>query len=80
VVGKPDPGLFELAARERGAKRPLVVGDRIDTDIEAANRAGMDSLLVFTGVSQPDDVESAPEGQRPTYTAKDLSALFENRA
>jgi HAD superfamily hydrolase (TIGR01450 family) len=78
VVGKPDPGLFQLAAHERGAKRPLVVGDRLDTDIEAANRAGMDSLLVLTGVSRPEDVASAPQERRPTYVAKDLSGLFEN--
>jgi len=79
VVGKPDPGLFALAARERGAKRPLVVGDRLDTDIEAANRAGMDSLLVLTGVSQADDVAAAPDERRPTYVAKDLSGLFDNQ-
>ncbi len=80
VVGKPDPGLFELAARARGAKRPLVVGDRLDTDIEAANRAGMDSMLVLTGVSRAEDVSTAPDGRRPTYVAKDLSGLFDNRA
>jgi HAD superfamily hydrolase (TIGR01450 family) len=79
VVGKPDPGLFALAARERGAKRPLVVGDRLDTDIEAANRAGMDSLLVLTGVSQADDVAAALDERRPTYVAKDLSGLFDNQ-
>jgi HAD superfamily hydrolase (TIGR01450 family) len=76
VVGKPDPRLFAIAARERGAKKPLVVGDRLDTDIEAANRAGMDSLLVLTGVTQPDEVPTAPETRRPTYVAKDLSGLF----
>jgi HAD superfamily hydrolase (TIGR01450 family) len=77
IVGKPDPALFVAAAGERQAKRPLVVGDRLDTDIEGANRAGMDSLLVFTGVSTADDLAAAPPERRPTYVAADLSALFE---
>jgi HAD superfamily hydrolase (TIGR01450 family) len=76
VVGKPDPGLFEVVAKERGAKRPLVVGDRLDTDIEAANRAGMDSLLVLTGVNQRGDLPGTPEERRPTYVADDLAGLF----
>ncbi len=76
VVGKPEPTLFEQIARSQGAQHPLVVGDRIDTDIEAANRAGMDSLLVLTGVSQEADVAGAPERQRPTYIAADLTGLF----
>jgi glycerol-1-phosphatase len=80
VVGKPDPGLFTILARERGATRPLVVGDRLDTDIEAANRAGLDSLLVLTGVSRADEVASAPPARRPTYLAKDLSGLFADPA
>jgi glycerol-1-phosphatase len=53
-----------------------VVGDRLDTDIEAANRAGMDSMLVLTGVTQPDEAAAAPEERRPTYVAKDLAGLF----
>jgi HAD superfamily hydrolase (TIGR01450 family) len=76
VVGKPDPGLFVQAARERGASRPLVVGDRLDTDIEGAHRAGMDSLLVLTGVTVRADLREVPPDRRPTYVADDLSALF----
>jgi HAD superfamily hydrolase (TIGR01450 family) len=76
VVGKPEPTLFEQIARARGAHRPLVVGDRIDTDVEGAYRAGMDSLLVLTGVSQQADLLHAPVEQRPTYVAADLRGLF----
>jgi glycerol-1-phosphatase len=76
VVGKPDPGLFVQAARERGASRPLVVGDRLDTDIEGAHRAGMDSLLVLTGVTHREELAAVEEEHRPTYVADDLSALF----
>jgi HAD superfamily hydrolase (TIGR01450 family) len=76
VVGKPAPGLFVTAARQAGARRPLVVGDRLDTDIEGAVRAGMDSLLVLTGVSGPAELLTAPVERRPTYLAPDLSGLF----
>lgn len=76
VVGKPEPALFETAAALSKARRPLVVGDRLDTDIEGAVRAGMDSLLVLTGVSGPAELLSAPAERRPTYVAADLSGLF----
>ena len=77
VVGKPDPGLFEQAARVRRAQRPLVVGDRLDTDVEGANRGSMDSVLVLTGVSQARDLLLAVPQQRPTFVVEDLSGLFE---
>ncbi len=76
IVGKPEPTLFTQAAKRVGADRPLVVGDRLDTDIEGAVRAGMDSLLVLTGVSTRADALAAPPNQRPTFVAEDLSALF----
>jgi glycerol 3-phosphatase-2 len=76
VVGKPQPALFRTAATRSGAQRPLSIGDRLDTDIQGAVTAGMDSLLVLTGVSGPADLLSAPENRRPTYVAADLSALF----
>jgi glycerol 3-phosphatase-2 len=75
VVGKPEPALFQLAARHRGAAHVLVVGDRLDTDIEGSARAGMDGLLVLTGVSSPADILHAPVNQRPTHLAADLRAL-----
>lgn len=80
VVGKPEPALFEIAARRVGARRPLVVGDRLDTDVEGARRSGMDSLLVLTGVTVARDLLDAPPGLRPTHVATDLSGLFEEDA
>jgi glycerol 3-phosphatase-2 len=77
IVGKPDPALFVEAARERGATHPIVVGDRLDTDIEGAYRAGMDSLLVLTGVSDAAELLAAPVERRPTFVAEDLGGLFE---
>jgi len=77
VAGKPEPPLHAEAVRRTGARRPLVVGDRLDTDIEGAVRAGADSMLVLTGVSQPADVVLAPPQCRPSYLAVDLNGLLE---
>lgn len=75
VAGKPAAPLLEDAIRRGSAQRPLVVGDRLDTDIEGANAVGSDSLLVLTGVSTVDDLLRAPVAQRPTYVAASLSCL-----
>jgi glycerol-1-phosphatase len=77
VAGKPEPPLHAESVARTGAKRPLVVGDRLDTDIEGACRVGADSMLVFTGVSKPADAVLAPPNQRPVYLAHDLSGLLE---
>lgn len=78
VAGKPEPALFRLAAE--GARSPLVVGDRLDTDIGAANAAGMPSLLVLTGVTGPGDLLRAVAEERPRMVAADLSGLTEPHA
>jgi HAD superfamily hydrolase (TIGR01450 family) len=77
IAGKPEPPLHRESVIRTDAKRPLVVGDRLDTDIEAAFRAGCDSLLVLTGVSRPADAVTAGQNQRPTYIAENLGALLE---
>jgi len=77
VAGKPEPPLHSEAVTRTGARRPLVVGDRLDTDIEGAVRVGADSLLVLTGVTRPADVVLAPRHRRPTYLACDLAGLLE---
>jgi glycerol-1-phosphatase len=76
IAGKPEPPLHRESMIRTGARRPLVVGDRLDTDIEAACRADCDSLLVLTGVTSPADVVAAPEGQRPTYIGETLRTLL----
>ena len=55
----------------------LAIGDRLDTDIEAGNRGGYDSLAVLTGVTNPRELMLAPEHLRPTYITKDLTGLNE---
>ena len=76
VAGKPERPLHAEAVRRTGARHPLVVGDRLDTDIEGAVRGGADSLLVLTGVSTPVGAITAPPGLRPTYLAADLGGLL----
>jgi len=77
VAGKPEPPLHAEAVARTGARRPLVVGDRLDTDIEGGVRGGADSLLVLTGVSRPADVVLAAPHERPTYLAEDLDGLLQ---
>jgi glycerol 3-phosphatase-2 len=76
VTGKPDPAMHAECVRRTGARRPLVVGDRLDTDIEGARRAGAASLLVFTGVTDPAGVLAAPPQHRPDLLAADAAGLL----
>ncbi|WFR71163.1 HAD-IIA family hydrolase [Prescottella defluvii] len=75
VAGKPAAPLMEDALERAGDARPLVVGDRLDTDIAGANAVGAESLLVLTGVSTTADLLRADAMHRPTYVAKSLDAL-----
>lgn len=76
VVGKPHPRLHQESITRSGAQRPLVVGDRLDTDIEGANNAGTDSLLVLSGVTTAADFLAAEPKHRPTYLAQDVRGLL----
>ena len=76
VVGKPQPQFFTTAVQRAGARAPLVVGDRLDTDIEGANRAGLDSLLVLTGVADREQVNTAPPTRRARFIGEDLTSLL----
>ncbi|MET3806938.1 HAD superfamily hydrolase (TIGR01450 family) [Nakamurella sp. UYEF19] len=78
VAGKPNRPLLDEAVRRAAATSPLVVGDRLDTDIEAAVLADMPSLFVLTGVSTPADLLAAPPARRPTYVAFDLRGLVDS--
>ena len=54
-----------------------LVQGRLDTDIEGAVSAGMDSLLVLSGISDRAELLAAPARRRPTFVAEDVTALFE---
>ncbi len=76
VAGKPERALHEESVRRTSARRPIVVGDRLDTDIEGAVRAATPSLLVFTGVATARDALHARPEQRPSFLGEDLRALL----
>ncbi len=75
VAGKPQPPLLRETVRRVGGSRPLVVGDRLDTDISGAVGGGYDSLLVMTGVTGVEELVGAPPGLRPSYVGSTLAAL-----
>ena len=76
VAGKPYRPLFDETVRRISAERPIVVGDRLDTDIEGAVTCGADSLLVMTGVTDVHTLCRAPSRQRPDYVAWTMSGLL----
>lgn len=77
VAGKPEVAIFEEAVRRFGGAKALFIGDRLDTDILGANRAGMDSVLVLTGVDGRKQALAANAKSRPTYILQDLRELSE---
>lgn len=77
VAGKPEVPIFEEAMRRFGTKNVLFIGDRLDTDILGANRAGIPSAVVLTGIDRAKQLLAAPEGSRPTYILGDLRELHE---
>jgi glycerol-1-phosphatase len=79
VAGKPQLPMHAEGVRRTDAKNPLVVGDRLDTDIEGANVADTDSLLVLTGVTAATDLVGAPVEHRPTFLAADLAGLVDTQ-
>lgn len=76
-AGKPEPTMYRLAVGRAGARAPLVVGDRLDTDLAGARAAGYPGLHVLTGVSSARDAVLARPGERPDYLGADLRALAE---
>lgn len=78
AAGKPEPQIFIHASQRAGMAAPLVVGDRLDTDIKGAAGARIPGLVVLTGVCTPRDILAAREGERPRYIARDLRGLHES--
>jgi glycerol 3-phosphatase-2 len=75
IVGKPEPELFRTALDRLGDGRTLVVGDRLDADVGAAAKAGLDAALVLTGGTSREEAEAAPE-PRPRFVADSLASLI----
>lgn len=78
LAGKPAPAMIADAADRDNFRAPLMIGDRLDTDIEGANAAGVPSLLVLSGANTALDAVRAKPEQRPTYIGHDLRSLHED--
>lgn len=76
VAGKPEAALFDETTERVGGKKPLMVGDRLDTDIEGAANVGLDSLAVLTGVSDLQSIADAEGNRRPSFVSPDLKGLL----
>lgn len=76
-AGKPEPTMYRLAAERAGGITPLVVGDRLDTDLAGARAGGFAGLHVLTGVSTARDDVLAAAASRPSFLAADLRGLLE---
>ena len=82
LLGKPNQPFMDAVLEELGPDLPrervLMVGDRLDTDIEFGNRAGTRTLLVLTGVTTAEDAAAVPEGdlRRPHHVAASIEALL----
>lgn len=81
-AGKPEAAMYHQARRLFSPTNHMVetenclpVGDRLDTDVEAANRGGYDSAVVLTGVADARQIIMAEPILRPTYICTDLLGL-----
>ena len=76
ATGKPDPTMHRESVQRSAAQRPIVVGDRLDTDIEGAAAVGCPSLLVFSGVTTTAELVAAEPRHRPDYIAPTVAGLL----
>lgn len=76
ATGKPDPTMHRESVQRSGAQSPIVVGDRLDTDIEGAAAVGCASLLVLSGVTTVPELLAAVPQHRPDYLAPTLAGLL----
>ena len=77
VAGKPEVAIFVEAVNRFQAKKALFIGDRLDTDILGANRAGIPVALVLTGIDKAKQALAADAGSRPDFILSDLRELHE---
>lgn len=77
AAGKPEPVMFTQAARSLQMDAPLVIGDRLDTDVLGGNRAGFDTALVLTGIDSEASAQSADPDSQPKWILEHLGQLFD---
>lgn len=76
-AGKPETPIFETAFERFGTRNALMIGDRLDTDIQGADASGIPSVHVLTGVDRPKQLLATPKGARPDYIIERLPALYD---
>ncbi|SJM34799.1 HAD-IIA family hydrolase [Mesorhizobium delmotii] len=76
IMGKPGRAIFEECIARAGTDRLLMVGDQVDTDIKGAKAAGLDALLVTTGLNNCGKLRPDENGA-PDYVAKNLDQIFD---
>lgn len=74
-AGKPLPPMFHRGAARLGSERPIVIGDRLNTDIAGGNAAGYDTLMTVTGISGHREALAAIPAERPSLIGADMRAL-----
>ncbi len=77
MMGKPNRPMFDAALELLGtpAANTLMIGDRMDTDIDGAITAGLQTALVLTGVTTRAELEVSPT--QPDYVFEGLPQLLE---
>lgn len=78
VIGKPEPAMFTAILEETaiGADEAVVVGDSLDSDILGARRAGIESIVVLTGVTSAAAAAVAPPDRAPDHVAADPDGVW----
>jgi glycerol 3-phosphatase-2 len=75
-AGKPFRPIFDAALQQMQVQRPLMIGDRLDTDIKGAITAGIQSATVMTGVVGNRELLGAKTDERPNFVLTDMNDLF----
>lgn len=73
--GKPEPIMYQqaMAILKTQAEQTIAIGDRLDTDILGAVRAGIRSLMVLSGVSTTEDIKRLDF--QPTWVMQDIQEI-----
>ncbi|UCC68955.1 MAG: HAD-IIA family hydrolase [Armatimonadota bacterium] len=79
LIGKPSARAGELITHHAGVapNQALMVGDRLETDIEMGRRAGLWTCLVLSGISRAEEVPALPEEHRPHWIVEGIGQLPE---
>ena len=76
-IGKPNPLMMRFALNRLDAhsETTVMIGDRMDTDVKAGLEAGLRTVLVTTGSTRPDQIETFP--YRPTEVVDSIADLVD---